>query len=206
MSAAWPPEQNHRPSAGMSKTAVALLFLFIGLGVGFVCGIGATKVGASFLEGMTSKEEPAEVTHPRSYVRPGFSFKYAANWKLEAEGPDNDPDHHVNVDSPGSCLTMLFIFDVAISPEVNVKAQTDAFVPKLISAPSRTLFTGWGRYEGQGVILKGKMLGITPGSLRIFSHADDKRSFVVVEQCYDEDMAHTKPGFDLVESSFELTP
>ncbi|WP_437708397.1 hypothetical protein WMF45_30055 [Sorangium sp. So ce448] len=190
----------------MSKTAVAFLFLFLGLVVGFFAGIGATKAGAAFLQDLASSEAPADLAHARSYVRPGFSFKHPGNWSVEADPPDNDPDHHVNVESPGSCMTMIFVLDVPTDPAANVQAQIDGFVPKLLSAPARTPFTTWGKYAGQGMLLKGKLLGVSPGSVRVFSHADEKRSFIAVEQCYDDDMENVKPGLDLVESSFQLSP
>lgn len=198
-----PPQQS---AGGISKTAVAFLFLFIGLVVGFFAGIGATKAGAAFLEDFASDEAPADVVGSKSHVRPGFSFKYPGNWKIDAESPEHDPDHYANVESPGSCMTMFFVFDTPIDPAVSVRAQSDAFVPKLLAAPARTPFTTWGKYTGQGVVLKGKILGLNEGSIRVFSHASDKRSFVAVEQCYDEDMKQVKPGFELMESSFELSP
>jgi hypothetical protein len=194
------------PPAGMSKVAVALLFLFIGLGVGFCGGIGATKAGASFLEDFASDEAAADVAHPKSHVRPGFSFKYAGNWKIDMDDASKDPDHQVTVESPGSCMTMLVLLDAAIAPSTSVETQVNAFVPKLLAAPSRTPFTTWGKYTGEGMLLKGRLLGLNEGSVRVFAYANEKRSFVAVEQCYDEDMAHVKPGFDLLESSFELLP
>lgn len=190
----------------MSKTAVALLFLGLGLGLGFCGGLGATKAGAAFLEDFATSEAAADVAHPRSHTRPSFSFKYPGNWKIDASDADSDPDHQVNVESPGSCMTMLILFDIAIEPATSIDAQVNAFVPKLLAAPRRTPFTTWGKYTGQGVLMKGKLLGLNEGSVRVFAHADDKRSFVVVEQCYDEDMKDVKPGFELLESSFELLP
>ncbi len=200
-----PPYGSPPPAQGMSKIGVAFLFLFIGLGVGFCGGVGATKAGSAFLSDFVSDEAAADVTHPKSHSRPGFSFKYPGNWKIDAD-PDLEPDHQVNVESPGSCLTMLLLFDTPISPATSVDSQVNAFVPKLISAPSRTPFTKWGKYTGEGMLLRGKLLGINQGSVRVFAFADEKRSFVAVEQCYDEDMGDAKPGFDLVESTFALLP
>lgn len=198
----WQPP----PARGLSKTAVAVLFLCVGLGVGFIAGIGATKAGSAFLEDLVTSEQAADVAHSKSHVRPGYSFKYPGNWKIDMDDPEQDLDHHVNVESPGSCMVMLFVFDLPTDPADNLQKQVDALVPKLIATPSRTPFTAWGKYTGQGVILKGKILGINPGSIRVFSHATDKRSFIVAEQCYDEDMTDVKPGFSLLESSFELSP
>lgn len=190
----------------MSKTAVALLSLGIGLTVGFFLGVGATKAGAAFLKDFTTSEAPAEVARPMSYSGAGFSFRYPGNWKVKAEAEKNEPAHHVNVESPGSCVAMIFSFDVRIEPATSVRAQVDAFVPKLMASPARSTFGTWGKYSGEGALLRGKLLGLSPGSLRVFSHATEARSFVIVEQCYDEDMKAVKPGFDLVERSFDLSP
>lgn len=200
------PYASPGPAGGMSKTGVAVLFLGIGLAAGFFLGIGATKAGAAFLEDFVSSEAAADTAHPKKHVRPGFSFDYPGNWTIEADDPENDPDHHVNVESPGACMTMLLVFDLPLDPAENVQAQVDAFVPKVISAPSRTPFTQWGKYTGQGALLKGKMLGLLEGSVRVFSHASESRTFIAVEQCYDEDMKDVEPGLRLVESSFVLSP
>ena len=190
----------------MSKPALAALFLVLGLTVGFFAGLGATTAGAAFLQDFVSSEASADVAHPQDYVRPSFSFKFPGNWKTDADDPSNDPDHHLNVESPGSCLTMLLLFDVAVDPAESIQRQIDAFVPKLLSAPLRTPFTTWGKYEGRGVLMKGKMLGVVEGSVRAFAYADEKRSFIAVEQCYDEDMKDAAPGLKLVEASFTLLP
>jgi len=60
------PHGPSRSAGGMSKTAVAFLFLFIGLAAGFFAGIGATKAGAAFLEDLASSEAPADLAHARS--------------------------------------------------------------------------------------------------------------------------------------------
>jgi hypothetical protein len=194
------------PQAGMSKTSVAVLFLLIGLGAGFLLGLGATQAGSAVLEAFMTSEAPADVAHAKSYARPGFSFKYPGNWKVDVEDKDHDPDHFLTVESPGSCMIMLIVFDTALAPEDMVQKQVDAFVPKLLSSPARTPITTWGKYSGTGVLLKGKILSINPGAVRIFSHANEKRSFVTVEQCYDEDIKDVQPGLDLISSSFDFTP
>ncbi len=196
----------HAPAPpGMSKTSIAVLFLCIGVGAGFLLGLGATKAGSAVLDAFMTSEAPADVAHAKSYVRPGFSFRYPGNWKVDIEDEDHDADHFLTVESPGSCMTMLIVVDTALDPEDMVQNQVDAFVPKLLSSPARSPITTWGRYTGTGVLLKGKILSINPGAVRIFSHANEKRTFVAVEQCYDEDIKDVQPGLDLISSSFDFT-
>lgn len=190
----------------MSKAAVAVLFLLIGLAAGFVLGLGATKAGAAFIDDMMTDEAPADVAHAKSYARPAFSFRYPGNWKVDDTSADHDPDHFLTVESPGSCMTMLLVFDSPLDPDDALQTQVNGFVPKLLQSPARTPLTTWGAYTGKGVILKGRLLGVTAGAVQIFAHSNEERTFVTVEQCYDEDVKDVQAGFDLVRSSFSLSP
>jgi hypothetical protein len=76
---------------------------------------------------------------------------------------------------------------------------------KLLPDGARTPFTHWGSYEGQGALLKGKLLGLTPGTIRVFSWRSGTHTFAVMEQTYDEDRARVAPGFDLIERTFHVT-
>jgi len=190
----------------MSKTWVAIISLCIGLSVGFGLGIASTEAGRAFVSDLASSEQPADTTHPTTLTRAGYSLKYPGNWKIDTADSDYDPDHLLSIDSPGTCFVMLVLIDAATDPAWNVQTQVDAHVPKLMKTPTRAPFTKWGKYQGQGVYLKGKVLGITPGGVRIFSYSQETRSFVVVEFCHDEDMKNVKPGFELLESSFDLAP
>ncbi|MCC6558807.1 MAG: hypothetical protein IT372_38230 [Polyangiaceae bacterium] len=190
----------------MSKRSIAVISLLTGLVVGFFLGIASTKAGAAFLEDLASSEAPADVSEPIAVSRPGFSFRHPRNWKIDTADKDHDPDHLFSIESPGSCFTMMILFDGPTDPASNVQAQVDAYVPKVLQAPARIPFTQWGKYAGQGAELRGKMLGINPGAVRIFSHASEKKSFIAVEFCHDEDIKDVKPGFDLIASSFSLAP
>ena len=81
-----------------------------------------------------------------------------------------------------------------------------AFVPKLVKQPTQTRFSRWGAYDGEGVALAGRMLGVYEGSIRIFAHASAREELTlsIVEFCYDEDLPLVRPGFELIERTFEL--
>jgi hypothetical protein len=50
------------------------------------------------------------------------------------------------------------------------------------------------------------MLGLLKGSIRIFAHESVREdlTLTVVEFCYDEDLPLVRPGFELIERTFEL--
>jgi len=52
--------------------------------------------------------------------------------------------------------------------------------------------------------LKGKILGLYQGSVRIFSYSTEIKSFIAVEFSYKEDLKQVKPGLELIESTFIL--
>jgi hypothetical protein len=153
-------------------------------------------------------EPPADVEHPRTLARDRFQLDYPGNWMIDADADDYDPDHLFSIDSPGSCHVTLILLDARVGARTSLDAHVEAFVPELLKDPTRTPFSRWGAYEGEGVVLAGKILGALPGSLRLFAHddADGERTLNVVEFCYDDDMRAVRPGFELIERSFLLRP
>ena len=161
---------------------------------------------AGFLEGLAETEQPADVRSPQRIERARFRLAYPGNWSVDEADEDYDPDHLFSIDSPGSCHVSVLLFESALGAKPSVAAQRQAFVPRLVRDPKETPFTRWGAYEGDGVALAGRILGLYPGSIRIFAHesAREDLTFTIVEFCYDEDLPAVRPGFELIERSFEL--
>ena len=155
------------------------------------------------MEDMFSDEAPADVSRPRQMVRESFRLHYPGNWRIDSADGDYDPDHLFSIDSPGSSFAMFILFDFSSEPKENLDEQVQQF-SKLIKTSESSRFQSWGKFKGHGVHLQGHLLGMK-GGVKIFSHSSSHRSFVVVNQYFDEDLAHVKPGFDLIESTFELT-
>src|SRR5688500_4870799 len=178
-----------------------LLFGCLG---GFFLGIWSTDAGKAAIEDFVSNEEAADTGRTRTISRAAFEVDYPGNWKIDTVDEDYDPDHLFSIDSPGSCFVQFLFFDTGTDPKDNVDAQVQTFVPKLIKSPKETTSSEWGSFRGDGIVLEGKILGINDGSIRVFSHSADDRSFTVVEMCFDEDIASVEPGFELVRKSFRL--
>jgi hypothetical protein len=172
------------------------LGLFFGLVVGCAGG----------LESLLQTEQKADVRATKPIVRERFHLEYPGNWTIDEEDEDYDPDHLFSIDSPGSCHVTVIVFDAAISAEHCVETQVEVFVPKLVKDPVQTPFASWGAYDGEGVTLAGKILGLLKGSIRIFAHESEREdlTLTIVEFCYDEDLPLVRPGFELIERTFEL--
>ena len=159
-----------------------------------------------FVESLVQTEQQADVRATKSIVRKRFRLEYPGNWTIDEQDEAYDPDHFFSIESPGSCHVSVIVLDVAIRARDAVAAQVDAFVPKIVKQPVRTPFTRWGAYDGEGVALAGRILGALEGSIRVFAHESEHEALTltVVEFCYDEDLPLVRPGFELIERSFEL--
>jgi hypothetical protein len=176
------------------------------LSVALLALLGASVGCASFFEGLMQTEQRADVRAAKPHVRERFRLEYPGNWTIDEEDEDYDPDHLFSIDSPGSCHVSVIVFDAAIPAKDSVGAQVEALVPRLVKEPVQTPFTRWGAYDGEGMALAGKILGVLKGSVRIFAHesAAEDLTFTIVEFCYDEDLPLVRPGFELIERSFQL--
>jgi hypothetical protein len=61
-----------------------------------------------------------------------------------------------------------------------------------------------GSFDGAGVVLRGKHLGVEPGTTRIFAWRSATRTFTVIESTYDDDATMVSPGFGLIERTFRV--
>jgi hypothetical protein len=161
---------------------------------------------AGAFESLVRLEQQADVRSAKPIVRERFRLEYPGNWTIDVEDEHYDPDHLFSIESPGSCHVTFIVFDAALAAKDVLKAQLDAFVPKLSRSPVQAPFARWGAYDGEGVALAGNFLGVQGGSIRIFAHASGREdlTLTIVEFCYDEDLPLVRPGFELIERSFEL--
>ncbi|HSO37529.1 MAG TPA: hypothetical protein VLT33_33620 [Labilithrix sp.] len=198
-------EQPVRSQVAPRRTPVkriAVGFLLLGGVLGFGAGVLAVKEGRSFVAGAFQTEQKATVGQPTTVDRPAFRFQYAGNWKVDVGDKDYDPDHSFSLDSPGQSFVMFQVADGALDPKEVVETHATLQTSKLVKQATRAPFTRWGAYTGEGILLKGKLLGLTPGSVRIFSFRDREHTYTVVESTYDEDRANVGPGFELIERTF----
>lgn len=141
----------------------------------------------------------------KTIQRDSFSLKYPSNWTIDTADEDYDADALFSLDSPdGDNMIMFMIFDRDIDKKEMMDAQIEAFSSELIKKPEISSFTDWGKYKGTGKILKGKLLGVFKGFVRIFIWGDGNKTLLVVEQCYDTAYKDLKKDYDLMSSSFSF--
>lgn len=134
-----------------------------------------------------------------------YSLTYPKSWSLDTKDKDFDLDHEFSIDAPESCHVSFFLYDHAQDEKIHVDAQRSAMKERLFKRPpTETTFSTWGAYSGTGVVLHGDMKPAGRGPIRIFAHSEKTRAMVVIEFCFDEDLAKVKPGFDMIASSFKL--
>lgn len=138
--------------------------------------------------------------------RDSFSVKYPTGWTIDTEDPDYDPDALFSFDSPdGNNMIMFIIMGMTIDPDEMLEQQVTEFQKQLIKKPEITPFTQWGNYTGKGKILRGKLMGVLKGFVRIFVYTDNGKAMLVVQQCYDDDFKTLEKDYTLIEQSFRFT-
>lgn len=172
--------------------------------LGFFAGVLSVREARDFVGDMFQSERAADVSQGVVLDRPAFELTRPGNWKVDTTDSDYDPDHLFSIDSPGQSFVMFVVADGELSPEQTVDKHVEIQSAKAMKNASRTALTTWGGHVGHGVLLTGKLLGISPGTVRIFAFREQDRTYTVIESTYDEDRAKVQPGFDLIARTFRV--
>jgi hypothetical protein len=137
--------------------------------------------------------------------RPGFTLEYPSSWTVDTKDPDYDPDALFSLDIDENNLMMFVIMDTKVDPKMLIDAQQSQLKERLMKkTESETPFTRWGAYTGNGLTMKGKLLGVFPGTIRIFSANHGELTLLVVSQCLDSDLKKWETAMKNVEQSFHF--
>ncbi len=139
--------------------------------------------------------------------RSAFSLEHPSTWTIDTSDSDYDPDALFTLEAPDNVSMIMFIImDISIDKDLLLDAQVKEFKSNLIKKPtSETPFSKWGVLNGKGMTIKGKLMGVFPGAIRIFTWNNSERSMVIVQQYYDEDFDNVKKDFSIIESSFKFS-
>ncbi len=184
---------------------VAVVISFAAGGaMGFLLGVASTDAGSQFLEDMVEQEQQAEVGSPKTLKRKRFKLLYPANWKIDVADEDYDPDSMFSIDSPGSSYVLFMLGNLEVDPDSAVKDQIDAFT-RLMGTPSVERFESYGKLQGKGAVLKGRIMGVRT-TVKVFCCYLNGVAVIIVQQYPDEDLKYVKDGLLLIENSFVLQP
>ncbi len=196
------PLQAPAPARKPPVLAIAIVAFIAGGGLGFAAGVLSVKGARDFATSMVRSERPADVAQPVTVDRPEFRFQHPGNWTVDSKANDYDPEHLFSVDSPGLSFALFIVAEGELSPKSSVDAQVAAQTSKVIKGATQTPLTRWGAHAGEGVLLTGKQLGITPGTILVFAFREHDITYTVVESTFDEDRANVQPAFDLIARTF----
>ncbi len=195
--------QMKRVPIGLLVAAIAISLLAGGI-AGFFFGVASTKAGANFLKHLVERERQAETGNPQKLAREEFELLYPANWKINVDDKDYDPDRMFTIDSPGSAFVMFVLGKMETNPDDSLQAQIDSF-SRLMGTPQVQRFESYGKLHGKGATLRGKLMGIKV-TVKAFACSSQGMTAVVVQQYPDEDLRYVQGGLLLIEESFTLQP
>lgn len=184
----------------MSSVLAALGATILGCGSGGNSG----PVNVPPPPGTTSPPAP-KATPTKAYIREAFKFEYPASWTVDVKGKDYDPDHVFSIDEPGRRAMILFVIYDAEKDAATLLAKLEKAHEKTIHGATRTEFNHWGRYEGVGVALQGKVQGVVKTTVRLFAFNAGKKTFLLTENLPDELRQQLAPDFQMIEQSFHVT-
>ena len=135
--------------------------------------------------------------------RPTYNLEYPYNWYIDSTDSDFDIDNYFSIDSKSESGFVKFIFfNTQLDEEVHLKEQIKEHLKVTVKNGTVSYFNKWGIYTGQGAIIKGKMLGVFKGELKLFVHSNDSSSFLIFSQILDEDKLRDEQGLKIIENSF----
>jgi hypothetical protein len=140
---------------------------------------------------------------PKTLSRPGFTFEHPSTWTVDDKDKHYDPDHLFTIDASVGAMVMFVIADAELVPAktlaINVQAQS-----KRITNAVQTEFDRWGNYDGRGVVLRGKVVGLIPATVRLFAFNAEGRTVTVIEFYPDDEKKQLALGFQTIENSFRV--
>jgi len=156
-----------------------------------------------------SKEEKEINTDPvgrkNFLTRPSYKLEYPYKWAIDSTEKYYDIDAYISIESPsGSSFVTFMFFNTSIDEKEQIEEQIKEQLEVTMKNGEVTRFEKWGAYNGQGATIKGRLLGIFKGELKIFIHATDSSSFLFLSQVQDDVRLIDEESVKLIENSFRL--
>ena len=189
------------------------LFVTI-LSVGIAVGVGILALVLAFVWAQVGRNNaPAvqlvpfvaqPVGPPKTFASKTFTLTYPSTWRVDEKNKKYNPDHYVPIyDAPGDAMVIFLVSAGSLDPaetlEDRVKDQSEN-----LTNVKRTDFTRWGKYDGKGAVLHGKMIEEGNATLRIFSFNAGMKTFVITEYFLDDQKQMLAPGYQTIENSFRV--
>lgn len=142
----------------------------------------------------------------KSIDRIAFVLKYPSAWHEGTEDGDYKPETYFTLKSPNKKETYVQ-FSVSDKAEDaqklvdNLRADLDG---PAITTLSTSKLTEWGDHQGKGIYLKGKILDVAPGGIKIFVFNNDKHNVLVLEYYFSSELKDLQADLDYISKNFTI--
>lgn len=138
--------------------------------------------------------------------RTNFTLKYPTAWKEATDDPDYKAESHFTMNGPEKKQSYVS-FDIVNKTEDPVKllaSTIEGLDGYAINALTKTKLEEWGTFKGQGMHLKGKILGTYPGGIKIFIFNSDHHNIMVIEYYWAEELKDLQADIDFIQNNFTM--
>ncbi len=155
--------------------------------------------------GGASLESAPDTEHGITLERPGFRLTYPANWRIDTQDEDYDPDADFGI-APvyADALIRFSLYDEPL----NVAQRADAWLADVGGVFGLTQVretVRWGGVRGKGYRARGRIED-DDFVVVLFCGSSERRSFEVLRITVQEAEGKLAPGFRQIRESFQLKP
>ena len=184
------------------ETAFAWTFLVVGIADASVWMIGQA-LRSDLLKSIALEltgPHAARTAEPLSIERPAFALRHPSNWTVEA--PEEESEHTALVDTPNGGFFQVIAFDDHADADASFDGMLQEYRGKG-TGRRETPFERWGKHSGRGRELRVNYFGGFDATIRLFVAAEEAGAFLTLEFWFDESGSMEKPGFTLIQDSFD---
>jgi hypothetical protein len=138
--------------------------------------------------------------------RTNFTLKYPTAWKEATDDPDYKAENHFTMNGPDKKQSYIS-FDIVNKTEDSIKllaSTIEGLDGYAINALTKTKIEEWGTFKGQGMHLKGKILGTYPGGIKVFIFNSEHHNIMVIEYYWAEELKDLQADIDYIQNNFVM--
>jgi hypothetical protein len=145
------------------------------------------------------------VAYAGDVERKSFAVSLPKDWTEDTKDENYDPESNIFFENSESCIVMVIIGtkSAGSSTEPILAGQKETWAKRLTEM-KEAKFEKWGKYEGKGFELTGKLSGTTNYRARFFGFENATHTCVVIECADAVDAKKFAADFDKIRETFRL--
>lgn len=133
-----------------------------------------------------------------------ISLQHHADWELDSSADDYEPETRFTINSPYNSYVTIRIDQYKRTPESLIEDILYRLDGPAITTFSRSNFTQWGKHQGVGRHLKGKIMDMFPGGVRVFVTRPLNNTLIITEFYFSEELEDTAPGYMVISETLVM--